>query len=680
MRALTQAGELIIESHWSPDGRAIAVNSGHSSSIIRLDDKGAVAGLEPIPAPTPETFFYPLAWTADGSTLVGSLCGSRTSRTSHRIYSPGSAAVVKTVPNTESHTRIRRGAVIGNRYLFYSQNDGCSSWISPRETSASWSRARPTAASRASPACGPRPPVTSSARPTTQTSGSAPRPRQPADTGKGADRMALERALKTKDIVLFNVAAIVGMRWVALAAAQRAVLALPLGARRGRLLHPAGARGHGAFLGDSGGRRPLRLDVEAFGQRQGFLAGWLYWSSNITYFPDADTFDRRLRSVHLRHPLCGARAERDVRRRRLARPAGDRARLQHRRAEDRQVGAEHRRPRAVAPVARAAARSDWSRSSPPARRRRCRLRRSSRTSRRCRPSSSSRNLCFGFAGLELAPTMAGEVVEPRKTFPRAISISGLSIAACYMLGTVSILWALPKSEVSILAGVNQAITQAGAAHGLPWLGAPVALLMTLAGLGGIGAWLIGTARLLFCGGLDRYLPPVFASHAPEVEDALRSHWSSRPAFSAIFIIAATQGATVKEAYLKLVNASAHRLLHALYLHVRLRHQAARRDRPPARRRPGARRRRRKRLLERPRLRHDGRRDRPRPHPAGRNTADRRRSSSRSSSVRSASSPPASSSTRSPSAAAGTPKPPPDRGVESGPDSEGPAAITPEDAL
>jgi amino acid transporter len=32
--------------------------------------------------------------------------------------------------------------------------------------------------------------------------------------------MTLERALKTRDIVLFNVAAIVGMRWVALAAAN----------------------------------------------------------------------------------------------------------------------------------------------------------------------------------------------------------------------------------------------------------------------------------------------------------------------------------------------------------------------------------------------------------------------------------------------------------------------------
>jgi hypothetical protein len=32
--------------------------------------------------------------------------------------------------------------------------------------------------------------------------------------------------------------------------------------------------------------------------------------------------------------------------------------------------------------------------------------------------------------------MAGEVVDPCRTFPRAITISGLSIAACYLLGTI----------------------------------------------------------------------------------------------------------------------------------------------------------------------------------------------------------------------------------------------------
>jgi glutamate:GABA antiporter len=164
------------------------------------------------------------------------------------------------------------------------------------------------------------------------------------------------------------------------------------------------------------------------------------------------------------------------------------------------------------------------------------------------------NLCFGFAGLELSPMLAGEVVDPRKTFPRAIMISGLTIAACYLVGTISLLWALPQQEISIISGVNQAITKAGAKHGLPWLGSPTALLMTLAGLGGIGAWLIGNARLLFCGGLDKYLPPVFAkTHAkwktPYVAMLVQG------ILSALFILAATQGSSVKAAYLKLVNAT-----------------------------------------------------------------------------------------------------------------------------
>ena len=86
------------------------------------------------------------------------------------------------------------------------------------------------------------------------------------------------------------------------------------------------------------------------------------------------------------------------------------------------------------------------------------------------------------------------------------------------------------------------------------IGAPIALLMTLAGLGGVGAWLIATARLLFVGGLDRYLPPVFGKTHPK----WKTPWFAmlfQAVFSAVFILAAQWGGTVKDAYLKLVNAT-----------------------------------------------------------------------------------------------------------------------------
>ena len=365
--------------------------------------------------------------------------------------------------------------------------------------------------------------------------------------------MALERALKTRDIVLFNVAAIVGMRWIALAAANgpsslflwvlaALVFFIPQGFAVTALSSAIPEEG-GLYVWTS----------KAFGQRQGFLAGWLYWASNITYFPTLTlstvvfalyVFGTRfaaleqspayaagascvLLAIALLFNIVGMKTGKWVQ----------------------NIGglAQWIPSAALLLVGLIALTSSGSATPMP-------------------PSSLIpdfaalptilffANLCFGFAGLELAPTMAGEVVEPRKTFPRAIVISGLSIAAVYLTGTISLLWSLPQNEVSIISGVNQAITKAGAAHGMPWLGAPIALLMTLAGLGGVGAWLIATARLLFVGGLDRYLPPVFGATHPK----WKTPWFAmvfQAVFSALFIVAAQWGGTVKEAYLKLVNAT-----------------------------------------------------------------------------------------------------------------------------
>lgn len=157
-------------------------------------------------------------------------------------------------------------------------------------------------------------------------------------------------------------------------------------------------------------------------------------------------------------------------------------------------------------------------------------------------------LCFAFAGFELAPLVSEEIVDPRKTIPRAILLSAVSIAFVYLAGTLALLVSLPTTETSILTGLNQAVTTSGARVGLGFLGAPTALMMWLAGLGALAAWFAGTGRLLFVAGLDRYLPPAFSRIHPR--------WNT-PAFALIvqgamaiaFTILATAGAGVKEAYL-----------------------------------------------------------------------------------------------------------------------------------
>ena len=292
---------------------------------------------------------------------------------------------------------------------------------------------------------------------------------------------------------------------------------------------------------------------KAFGPRQGFLAGWLYWASNITYFPTLTlstvvfalyVFGTRFASFE-QSPAYAAGASLVLLAIALV---FNIVGLKTGKWVQNIGGLAQWLPSGALLLVGILALLHGGSATPI-------------TAGSLLPNFAAlptvlffANLCFGFAGLELAPCMAGEVVDPCRTFPRAIVISGLSIAAVYLLGTVSLLWALPRGEISIISGVNQAITKAGAKQGLPWLGSPVALLMTLAGLGGIGAWLIATARLLFVGGLDRYLLPICAKTHPR----WKTPWFAmvfQAAFSAIFIVAATQGDTVKGAYLKLVNAT-----------------------------------------------------------------------------------------------------------------------------
>ena len=365
--------------------------------------------------------------------------------------------------------------------------------------------------------------------------------------------MSLVRALKTRDIVLFNVAAIVGMRWIALAAANgpSSLFLWFLAAICFFIPQGFAVIALSSAIPEEGGL--YVWTTRAFGARQGFLSGFLYWASNITYFPTLTlstvvfalyVFGTRfaaleqspayaagasmvLLTIALVFNIVGMKTGKWVQ----------------------NIGglAQWIPSAALLLVGLIALTSSGSATPMP-------------------PSSLIpnfaalptilffANLCFGFAGLELAPCMAGEVVDPRRTFPRAIVISGLTIAAVYLTGTISLLWSLPPKEVSIISGVNQAITKAGAAHGMPWLGSPIALLMTLAGLGGVGAWLIATARLLFVGGLDRYLPPIFGKTHPK----WKTPWFAmlfQAVFSAVFIVAAQWGGTVKDAYLKLVNAT-----------------------------------------------------------------------------------------------------------------------------
>jgi amino acid transporter len=121
------------------------------------------------------------------------------------------------------------------------------------------------------------------------------------------------------------------------------------------------------------------------------------------------------------------------------------------------------------------------------------------------------------------------------------------IAAIYILGTVSVLVAVPASEVSGLQGIMQAVTKAEQRLGLSGIAIPAAILMTVTCLGSVSAWLGAVARLPFVAGLDHYLPPVFSR--------LHPRWGSpyvalltQTAVAAVLVLLGQAGTSVKGAY------------------------------------------------------------------------------------------------------------------------------------
>lgn len=163
-------------------------------------------------------------------------------------------------------------------------------------------------------------------------------------------------------------------------------------------------------------------------------------------------------------------------------------------------------------------------------------------------------IAFAYAGLELSSTMGEEIEEPRRNLPLSVYWAAPLAALIYMMGTGAILWLLPASEIEATSAPFRAATEGGERLGrsFAWLGYAIAFAGTLGFLGKLGAWTAGPARMAFRIGIDRYFPAAFGSvHArfrtPHV--AL----IAQGVLSTFFILFGTlgQGTTVEEAFLTL---------------------------------------------------------------------------------------------------------------------------------
>src|SRR5580698_6901511 len=123
-------------------------------------------------------------------------------------------------------------------------------------------------------------------------------------------------------------------------------------------------------------------------------------------------------------------------------------------------------------------------------------------------------IAFAFTGLELVSAMSEEVRDPRRTLPRAVFGAGAMIALMYIVGTFAILALVPAADLDPKSGVFHAITIGSVALRVGFLGVLAAILVTVGNAGGVGSTVAGIARVPFVVGIDRYLPAAFGRIHP----------------------------------------------------------------------------------------------------------------------------------------------------------------------
>ena len=337
------------------------------------------------------------------------------------------------------------------------------------------------------------------------------------NTSYRADGAAsLDRALGLRDLVLFNLVAVLGLRWLA-TAAKAGPSALTLWLLAALLFFVP----QGLVVTELSSRFPEEGGIyqwtkRALGERHGYLCGWCYWINNVLYYPSllistaviatyaigkgdsalASNWPYVLSTTLVCLWFAVLLNIVGVGTGKWLQNAG---------------GIGSYIPGVILVILGAAFVASGRPSANPI------------TTQNIVPDLGNfdelnlwASIAFAFAGLELSSAMGGEVRNPRRTLPRAILISAPLIAAAYVLGTGALLRLVPKDNVSIVSGFLQGI-DVGArtlGPGLAWLAPLAAIAYTLGNIGGVGAWLTGPARVAFAIGLDSYFPPAFGRVHP----------------------------------------------------------------------------------------------------------------------------------------------------------------------
>lgn len=167
-------------------------------------------------------------------------------------------------------------------------------------------------------------------------------------------------------------------------------------------------------------------------------------------------------------------------------------------------------------------------------------------------------MCFAFSGFEITSLIGQEIRRPERTIPLGVFIAGAITTVFYIAGSASVLIAVPVSSLKELSGISDAVQLVTGRVGLTGLGAVTGLLLALNALAGTASWTAGAARVPFAAGVDAAMPAAFARlhpryRTPHVALIIQSLASTAIFLASLFVTIAGRTTSIQDAYDILVN-------------------------------------------------------------------------------------------------------------------------------
>ena len=167
-------------------------------------------------------------------------------------------------------------------------------------------------------------------------------------------------------------------------------------------------------------------------------------------------------------------------------------------------------------------------------------------------------MCFAFSGFEITSLIGQEIERPERTIPRGIVIAGAVTTLVYIAGSASVLVAVPAASLNELSGITDAVQLVAARVGLTGLGVLTGVLLTVGALATTASWTAGAARVPFAAGVDSAMPRWFARlhpryRTPHVALIVQSAAASALFLGSVFVSVSGRATSIQEAYDILVS-------------------------------------------------------------------------------------------------------------------------------